>query len=444
MMKWLTDFMLVRGQNHFVPHAFNPRYPDPECPPYFFAGGHNPQFKDFRYLMEYMNRVCHLTNGGTHVPSAAILYHAEAEWACGDTEIMPINTPARILTEANLDFDIIPHDYLLSVSVKDHKIELNHETYPALIVPFTPALPLSVLQTLTRLSQEGLPVLVVGEMPTVAETGEKYPYLADAGAISLSAHELPRTLRERGFGDVTPTDEARFLRHYHICHGHTHTYLLTNEDINHTIQTEVEFSAFSGGEYVVYDALTNRAARHRAEQGKIRVSLAPYESLVYMFGDIPCQIPPAENVTWNEEIPLHLTWQIAISEEKDYPAYTPLTTTNQLYNINGPKGDPRFCGYIRYESTIRISTDGQRVCLDLGAVGETAHLAVNGTPVGVRLTPPYRFDITDQLTDQENRITVEVVTHRGYADRDNFSSFLMFEPTGLLGPVRLLLGRVED
>lgn len=30
MMKWLTDFMLVRGINHFVPHAYSMKFPDTE------------------------------------------------------------------------------------------------------------------------------------------------------------------------------------------------------------------------------------------------------------------------------------------------------------------------------------------------------------------------------------------------------------------------------
>ncbi|MFR6327621.1 MAG: hypothetical protein ACLUOI_01455 [Eisenbergiella sp.] len=39
-MKWLTDFMLVRGINVFVPHAFSPKdFPDPDCPPHFYAHG---------------------------------------------------------------------------------------------------------------------------------------------------------------------------------------------------------------------------------------------------------------------------------------------------------------------------------------------------------------------------------------------------------------------
>ena len=35
MMKWLMDFLLVRGINRFVPHAFSPDFPDPDAPPNF-------------------------------------------------------------------------------------------------------------------------------------------------------------------------------------------------------------------------------------------------------------------------------------------------------------------------------------------------------------------------------------------------------------------------
>lgn len=83
MMKWLMDFLLVRGVNHFVPHAFSVDYPDPDCPPHFYADGNNPQFPAFSELMRYTNRASHLLSGGEQVTDAAILYHAEAEWAEG-------------------------------------------------------------------------------------------------------------------------------------------------------------------------------------------------------------------------------------------------------------------------------------------------------------------------------------------------------------------------
>ena len=82
MMKYLVDHFLVRGVNHYVPHAFSAKpYPDPDCPPHFYAHGHNSQYRHFGALMNYLNRMCALINDGTRITPAAILYHAEAEWS---------------------------------------------------------------------------------------------------------------------------------------------------------------------------------------------------------------------------------------------------------------------------------------------------------------------------------------------------------------------------
>lgn len=111
-MKWLTNHMLVRGINEFTPHAFSMRYPDPDCPPHFYAGGNNPGFACFTQLMKYMNRSAHLLSGGVHLADAAILYHAESEWSGGET--MYFQKPGRKLMEAQLDYDVIPADVFVS------------------------------------------------------------------------------------------------------------------------------------------------------------------------------------------------------------------------------------------------------------------------------------------------------------------------------------------
>lgn len=65
LMKWLTDHMLVRGVNHFVPHAFTQKaFPEPDCPPHMYAGGQNPQYRYYGYLNRYINRISHLISGG--------------------------------------------------------------------------------------------------------------------------------------------------------------------------------------------------------------------------------------------------------------------------------------------------------------------------------------------------------------------------------------------
>lgn len=65
MEKCLVDHFMVRGINHFVPHAFSAaEYPDPDCPPHFYAHGNNPQYRHFGKLMAYTNRICELISDG--------------------------------------------------------------------------------------------------------------------------------------------------------------------------------------------------------------------------------------------------------------------------------------------------------------------------------------------------------------------------------------------
>lgn len=82
--------------------------------------------------------------------------------------------------------------------------------------------------------------------------------------------------------------------------------------------------------------------------------------------------------------------------------------------------------------------EGQRYVLDLGKAGESVFLTLNGRQFGGKIVPPYCYDVTDELKRGENSLEIEVVNHLGYEQRDAFSKFLLMEPTGLLGPVRLL------
>lgn len=139
--KYLLDHFLVRGINHFVPHAFSPKeYPDPDCPPHFYAHGHNPQYRHFGELMRYANRVCTLLDGGKHVSPVAILYNAEAEWT-GD--YMDLEKPARLLAERQIEYDFIPADVFEDREYFGTEIEsrlhINGREYKILLIPRTPA-----------------------------------------------------------------------------------------------------------------------------------------------------------------------------------------------------------------------------------------------------------------------------------------------------------------
>lgn len=101
---------MIRGINHFVPYAFSPKeYPDKDCPPHFYANGHNPQYRAFGCVMNYMNRICALISGGKPVIDTAILHHGDMEWM---GEAMLGQKPARVLEEHQVPFHFLRVMYL--------------------------------------------------------------------------------------------------------------------------------------------------------------------------------------------------------------------------------------------------------------------------------------------------------------------------------------------
>ncbi|MCQ2432748.1 MAG: hypothetical protein MJ175_09120 [Clostridia bacterium] len=448
MMKWLTDLMLVRGINRFVPHAFTPKFPDYDCPPHMYAGGNNPQYADFRRLMEYMNRICHINDGGVHKADAALLYHAEAYWANGRGGYESINDAGKYLTQHQMDYDIVPADYLTEAKVQDGRLCLGDETYPCLIVPGAKTLPDAIIKTVLRLRADGLPVMIVGEYPFVSETGAAVDFAA-AKIPCIPVCDLEKAIRGAGMSDVQTVKvncacAQKDLRIYHYIHGGTHFYMMTNEGIHDTVDCTLRLSAFAGGDYAVYDAMENKAVCDHSEDGCVDVVLAPYESRFFIFGDLPENLSRAEHTEIVAAYPLECRWDIFTATQAEYPIFTPYRTTDKLFNMTGRDALPRFSGHIQYEASVKLSEvlEDMRIILDLGAVGETAALLINGDRVGVRIAPPYRFDITEYVKNGMNTVTVEVTNHLGYQMRDGFSKFMIFEPSGLLGPVKVEIFRL--
>jgi hypothetical protein len=64
-------------------------------------------------------------------------------------------------------------------------------------------------------------------------------------------------------------------------------------------------------------------------------------------------------------------------------------------------------------------------------------VTVNGKDAGIRIVPPYRFDLGRLLTDGENRITIEVSNTLVGKVRDGFSYHMPITLSGLMGPVKL-------
>lgn len=434
MMKWLTDHMLVRGINHFVPHAFSPKFPDPDCPPHFYAAGHNPQYRDFKVLMDYTNKMSHLLSDGRHVASAAILYHAEAEWSGG--RYMLSEVPAKALYDRQIDYDIVPIDAILSdTSVSDGKLHLHQEDYDCLIVPYAACLPYSFLRRASELAAAGLCVLFIDGLPERATGGEEVgPLLATSPFVVCLAAELADEMERRGFAEIRISPHHPLLRAYHYVREETHYFMFFNESLSDTISASISTSC--EGPYAQLDLLQGRATRGETRDGAFELVIAPYESALIIFGaGLPEmeQLPAvSDGGDWEE---LDATYRIELAEATEVPIYTLYREAGTLTNIAGQDENPTFGGWVRYSTF--FESDGSFDELDLGIVGETATVTLNGKPLGTRICPPYCFNCREAIRSGENKLEVEVATTLAYRVRDPYSRYLMLPPAGLLGPVRL-------
>ena len=413
-MKYLADHMLVRGINYYVPHAFSPKPNDLDCPPNFYQSGENALFKYFRNIMDYMNRVCHLHTGGIHVPMAAILYDAEAHWV--NRSRLPLEKCGKALYDNLLDYDILPADVLDQI---DDKGCLNGEIYPCLM-------PESVVNAVVNCSLRTIVVVKPGM--TVTEQ-----VLLDKATVVAVEDLADYVRREVGF-DVSSDYEGIFLRHYHYIRGGVHSYMFTSEDVHNTISADVKLSAFGGGDYILYDPLENKAWTAYSADGTISLELPPYNSVMIFCGDVDtADLPSVQKAEYQEQV---LNPKVSISLrpeiEKEFTFYK---ESDQLVNITGRKEKPHFSGNIRYEWNQSVEESGKYL-LDLGYVGEAAEVFVNDVSAGVRILPPYVFDVS-MLQSGDNRIAVIVSNNSGHRERDFFSQYLHFEPSGLLGPVVL-------
>jgi hypothetical protein len=77
------------------------------------------------------------------------------------------------------------------------------------------------------------------------------------------------------------------------------------------------------------------------------------------------------------------------------------------------------------------------VILDAGRVGEVAEFRINGRPAGVRLAPPYLWDITTLVRPGKNTIELDVTNTAQSRWSDAFSRGN--SPSGLLGPICFIL-----
>lgn len=473
---YLADHFMVRGVNHFVPHAFSAKaFPDPDCPPHFYAHGNNPQYRHFGVLMRYMNRVCTLISDGYHESEAAVLYHGEAEWT-GMT-CMYVQEPARVLTEAQIGFDFIPSDVFTDDTYAlrmENGLRVNRQCYRCLLIPETDYITRETAEAVVRLEQQDFPCIFLNAYPkgicSRMDAGEEAQLIA---AVRQAAEVWPlalleERLRARSIPELLAEPPERMLRSYRY-HADPELLYLVNEG------TEVYEGCVRLQERhetcCRYDAWANRLepAEYRQERDglEVRVRIEPGKSWILLLdagngagGEIPAAgdgreagkaaDPAAAPVRGTEStgeggmeemLPLNTGWMRSVCESADYPAFGKET------EVTLPDAAERelldFGGFLRYERTLELEQDTwqeyRRAVLEISDAGEAVQLFVNGADCGIRIVPPFRYEIGSLLQCGSNRLIIEAATtlERRIPPRHRPESWEPHNRIGLCGDVAL-------
>ena len=439
--KYLIDHFMVRGINHFVPHAFTPKeFPDPDCPPHFYAHGHNPQYRHFGALMAYANRVCELISGGRHVAPIAVLYHGEADWM---GSAMPCDVVGRVLYDNQIDYDFIPPDVFAEkdtylTAVEDKILKVNTQAYKALIVPKSRFITKETAEAVGEMRSAGVPVFFVEALPE-GISGEAIPL-----------DQIVSEIKSRALHEITIKPSNDRVRYYHYEHTDgTAVYMFVNEGSKPYSGQAVLNDSRCAYEYNAWkNKLHPMVTERTGDVLTIKLELSPLKSTIVILDNEQAASKLLDGASPivtadGDEIQFTSAWKRSTCSSLSYPEFKNEKEISLPDSLE--KESPSFSGFVRYENTFTDRADSRTV-LEITDAYEGVEVFINGETLGIQIAPPFLYDITGKVKNGENKVRIEAATtlEREMAARDDQPQLIpgMSEPpsnpSGINGMVRLI------
>lgn len=413
--KYLVDHFMVRGINHFVPHAFSPKaFPDPDCPPHFYAHGHNPQYRHFGALMAYTNRICELISNGKHEADVAILYHGEGEWT-GD--YLGNQKVGHLLYDHQIDFDIIPEDIFYNSNqyqthVEDGMLHVHTQQYKILLVPYRQYLSEKLQNELCVLKEQGFRVMFIGGLPEAVFSSSGKCKIQEFETVSMDDLLLSLEKQQINRKCIIPAnDRIRYLRYIH--HDGTKIHYLVNEG-NVLYKGNIVMSGDKNRIYE-YDAWNNFVARPREQdwiEKRLQIELEPNQSILLIEDETMREIEEWQSLSIKndrgcKEQHFLKEWQRSICESSSYPNF------EQIKEVKLPdhlaEEQPEFSGFVCYENSFS-GVEGTKYDLEISAASEGVEVFVNDESLGIQIIPTFRYDLSGKVCNGLNKIRIEIAT----------------------------------
>lgn len=447
----------------------------------YFAGEHfNPNvtwWTQGRAFIDYLNRCHFMLQQGL---AAADVLHFYGENVPSFVRLKR-DDPAKCLP--GHDYDVIDKRALLervSVDADGRAVLPEGTTYRLLSLEPRDVISLPVLRHVAGLVEKGL--TVVGPRPGKsfslsggAEGDAEFTMLCDrlwgdgpAGTKRVGKGRViwGRTTREVLAADGVPEDFSwtggdgeTFIDFIQRRTDDTRIYFVANRN-DRPEQVELRFRV-SGMVPEFWDPVTGlrrEATRYRFENG-ITVVPRPMggeESVFVLFrrktaNDVPAGPPNVPELV--EVVGIDGPWNVSFDPAWGGPASVEFDRLVDWTKRSEP-GIRFYSGSAVYQKSFSAPAADGPVLLDLGMVESLCEVTLNGEDLGVLWSHPFRVDVTGRLRPGNNELRVKVVNlwcNRIIGDavlppekrltRTNITRLTKdtpLEPSGLLGPVRLL------
>lgn len=463
ILKPIADKMMANGVNRFVIHT-SVHQPVDTPGPGIGLGGVGQWFtrketwgEMARPWTDYLARSSALLQQGR--------FAADIAWFYGeDDNITALYDDHPPSVPEGYGFDFVNGDAIRNLLAADKQAISAPSGARYRLIAIDPAarMTLPTLRKLDALSRAG--AVIAGPRPTAS------PSLADDQAEFARLAGAVWSRRDRSF----PTPDAAIealdlapdasLGHDALAFVHrklddADIYFIANLG-DEPVETRASFR-LSGRAPEIWRADTGAMARASYDMTRDRtdvpLALGAHDALFVVFRNpaaAPSYRAPAETLTPIRTI--DGPWQLEFPGGSGAPSALTLPALAS-WTESKAAAVRYFSGTARYRKTLDIPAipKGGRLVLDLGAVANVARVTVNGRETGYAWKAPYRVDIGDMARPGSNRLEIEVAnlwpnrmigdkqpgagSQRAEAAFDPFKADSPLLPSGLLGPVQLLV-----
>jgi hypothetical protein len=488
-MKAEADRMFLLGVNQIIGHGWPyspPAAGEPGFSLYAAAvfNSHNPWFPVMPDIAKYLQRISWLLRQGEPANDVAILLpedDAQAAFSPGHVsvtdEMKRSITPELMATILDAGYNI---DYIDAATLDKLGVP-----YPLLILPPTDRIPLSTYRKIALYPSRGGKLIALGKLPSLAPgllqqanspeisalSAQLFHSPAHSGIHLDSIAELPDALHHALPPDIATAGEMAGLGFIHRKLPTSDIYFVANTS-NKPVKGTIHFrSPRPLIESWNPDTATANVIP-RSPDGGITLSLAPYESRIFVLKDGPDgTLTECPKYKEKKVVDLSAGWQIRFGD--DIQRLAKLVSWTELASRQFYSGEAIYTHQFTLsaspghtvvdfgEGTPTVDTrppnsSGIHALLD-PPIREAAVVYVNGKRAGSLWHPPYRLDITAFAHPGENTLEVRVDNTainelagqpaRDYTaldakygkrfdpqDMDNLKPI----PSGLIGAVRLI------